>query len=326
VMLWSLSGNISIVQKVLFGARFNANSLSFEPFVPKSMSGNRRLSNFKYRNAILNIEMEGYGNRIKSFSLDGKMQQPTIPASLTGTHQVKIILDGNAEAGRINKIANHYSLPAPVAKQDGNKIVWEAVKAAVAYKILQNGKMITRTAGSSYNIPVKRFAEYSVIAVATDGTESFASEPLAILNNTVLKSVELESISGKANFPYRGFMGDGFTETSVTVNPVINIPITIKQAGTYLIVFRYANGNGPTNTENKCAVRTLKIDGQKKSVVLFPQRGKEEWSNWGNSNPVRVKLNPGSHQITLSYEPANANMNGIINQAMLDNVTVTLIE
>ena len=82
--------------------------------------------------------------------------------------------------------------------------------------------------------------------------------------------------------------------------------------------FRYANGNGPTNTENKCAIRTFNVDGQFAGTFVFPQRGKEEWSNWGFSNVNTVKLTKGTHEFQLSFEDWNENMNGEINQAMLD--------
>ena len=91
----------------------------------------------------------------------------------------------------------------------------------------------------------------------------------------------------------------------------------------YTFDWRYANGNGPTNTENECAIRTLFIDGQKAGVSIFPQRGKYEWSNWGWSNPLQVHLSAGKHKISLTYMPYNENMNLVINQAMLDELRVT---
>jgi hypothetical protein len=86
----------------------------------------------------------------------------------------------------------------------------------------------------------------------------------------------------------------------------------------YAIDFRYANGNGPTNTENKCAIRTLFVDNVPINAIVFPQRGKEEWSNWGFSNALKVPLKKGKHIIAISMETANENMNGEINQAMID--------
>jgi len=327
VMLWSLSGNISIVHKVLFGARFNANSLSFEPFVPKVMAGKRSLTNFKYRDAILNIEMEGYGNKIRSFSLDGKIVAAVIPASLKGTHTIKIVLDDNTNSSdKINKVANYYSLPAPTVRYDGKNLNWEAVKDAKQYKVLQNGKPISTTTKTSFPVPVKSFAEFSVIALDANNVESFASEPQVVSSTNKYQFVEVEDIAGKAKYPYKGALGTGFAEISTTVNKTISIPVIIDKAGMYSIFFRYANGNGPTNTENKCAIRTLFVDGVKKGTVLFPQRGKEEWSNWGYSNAVKIQLSPGNHTVKLSLEPANDNMNGVINQAMLDEMFISSIE
>ena len=63
-MLWSLSGSISLIYKVLFGMQFTVDHISFHPFVPKVFNGTRTLNNFKYRNCVLNIQMEGYGNKI----------------------------------------------------------------------------------------------------------------------------------------------------------------------------------------------------------------------------------------------------------------------
>ena len=107
---------------------------------------------------------------------------------------------------------------------------------------------------------------------------------------------------------------------------MINIPVTINESGIYSINFRYANGNGPVNTENKCAIRTLSIDKKITGTVIFPQRGKEEWSNWGFSNSVQVQLSKGKHVVTLSFTAANENMNGEINQAMLDYLQLVKIK
>lgn len=325
VMLWSLSGNISIVQKVFFGIRFNAGSLSFEPFVPKILEGKRRLENFKYRDAVLNIELEGYGNVIKSFLLDGKLQrQASVPASLKGNHTIKIILANNTNGFYdVNKVANVYSLPAPSVKYDGVKLSWDAIKGAKQYRVLQNGKMISETPKTNFTTPAMAFAEYSVIALDENNVESFASEPQVVSKGNAFQFIEMEDIAGKANYPYKGYMGNGFAEISTTVNKVINIPVTVKKAGNYMVFFRYANGNGPVNTENKCAMRTLKINGIEQGTIVFPQRGKEEWSNWGYSNSIVVTLKEGVNKLSLSYEAFNENMNGEINQAMLDQVFVS---
>lgn len=44
--------------------------------------------------------------------------------------------------------------------------------------------------------------------------------------------------------------------------------------------------------------------------------------NWGFSNPLLVRLEKGKNSLHLALEPANANMNGAVNQAMLDYLRV----
>ena len=323
-MLWSLSGSLSLVHKVLFGIKFKADGLLFEPYVPKVLEGKRSLTNFKYRNAFLNIEMEGYGNIIKSFLVDGKENtKHFISASLKGTHAVKIIL-GNTVAGdsKINKVENYTSLPAPAVNHTDNALTWTAVDGAEQYNIIKSGKLLTHTVKNNFTLMNNAFGEYSVIAVDKNGVESFASEPIIIFPSKSVTTYDAEKFADKATHPYKGFTGDGFVEINTTINRIINIPVNIKETGTYTIDFRYANGNGPTNTENKCAIRTLKIDNAQKGTLVFPQRGKGEWSNWGYSNALQFILTKGKHKISLVFEDANDNMNGDINQAMLDNMRV----
>jgi hypothetical protein len=161
-----------------------------------------------------------------------------------------------------------------------------------------------------------------VVAVDKKNISSFASEPLPIRAGQGVVIYEAERFSKKTGYSYNGFSGEGFVEISKTVNRVLKIPVQIENAGWYSLDFRYANGNGPTNTENKCAMRTLKVDGRQKGSFVFPQRGTGEWSNWGYSNSVRVFLRRGRHVVTLSFEDFNDNMNGEVNQAMIDYLRI----
>jgi len=109
-------------------------------------------------------------------------------------------------------------------------------------------------------------------------------------------------------------------EISKTETRKIDFSINRNEDGNYILDVRYANGNGPINTENKCAFRTITIDDKSPATLVFPQRGKDEWSNWGWSNSTKLSLTKGLHHFSISFESWNENMNGEINQAMLDCV------
>jgi hypothetical protein len=327
-MLWSLSGNISIIHKVLFGIRFEENGLRFEPFVPKVMSARRSLNNFKYRNANLDIELTGYGNRIASFELDGKVQKdPVISPTVTGKHRLKITLANNEpEKQPINLVKNESSPLMPITTYANGRLAWTAIDGATNYRIIKNGQQVTGTTATFLNIPGSESGEYQVMAVDKDNITSFASEQVPVYPESSTTTIEIENFMTPATLPYHGFSGSGFVEISRETNRIVKLDIDVSTDGLYAIDWRYANGNGPTNTENKCAIRTLFVDNARLGAQVFPQRGSGEWSNWGFSNAVQVQLRVGKHTLRLEFMPENENMNIEVNQAMLDYVRLVKIQ
>mgnify|MGYP003575268644 CR=1 FL=1 len=325
-MLWSLSGNIGLIHKILFGIDIQTDRLVFNPFVPKVLQGRRSLNNFKYRKAVLDIEMEGYGNEISSITMDGKaLSNAELPATLEGKHAIQIVLANNSPGGKVNVSPDYFSPAVPLAKYLDGHLQWESVENAVKYEVIKNGQKVALVADTK--IPVKNdtYGEYQVIAVDPEGVESFASEPVPVYPSNFVRIIEAEKLAAKADYPYQGFSGRGFVEIGKQTNRSLKIEVIVPEGGLYAIDFRYANGNGPTNTENKCAIRTLNSEKGFMGTVVLPQRGKEEWSNWGFSNAVSARLEKGKNVFSLSFEPQNENMNGEVNQAMIDFVRFTKI-
>jgi len=322
-MLWSLSGSLALVQRVLFGIEFGKDSLNFHPFVPQALAGNRSLTNFKYRNSILNIAMEGFGNQIQSFVIDGKQTVAAIPYSLTGNHTVKIVLVNKVlPDNNINKVPNYTTIETPIVGYASGTLSWSPIEGARTYRILKNGNVLTQTTTNSLKVKTMGYTEYQVLAVDSNKVASFASEPVIVAGTKIQQIYEVEKYAPKSTLNYKNYLGNGFVEINKIQNRIITVPVNISQSGTYSINFRYSNGNGPINTENKCAIRTVKVDGKFSGTVILPQRGTNEWSNWGNTNSVQIKLSKGKHNVSLVFEPHNENMNGDINQAMIDQLII----
>ena len=260
-MLWSLSGNLAMVQKLIFGIEFQADKLVFHPFVPKALQGKRSLTNFKYRNAVLNIEMEGYGNKIKLFLVDGKVANIyEVAKNLKGEHAIKIVLSNSFDtSSKINKVENITTPATPIVTFENGNIDWQKVDGAKKYIVLKNGKTVSKTAKTSFTTKPAFTDEYQVIAVNDNNVQSFASEPFYWMDMKNIQFYEMESVVQKSNLSYKGFKGEGFVEINTKENRGITIPVNIGEPGLYAINFRYANGNGPVNTENKCAIRTCKF-------------------------------------------------------------------
>ena len=92
--------------------------------------------------------------------------------------------------------------------------------------------------------------------------------------------------------------------------------------GTYWIDFNYSNGNGDLSTHQKCATRTLYIDGKKVDAIVMPQRG-TDWSETGWTNSVKVELGAGDHSVELKYLDENINMDIDTDSAVVHSVRLS---
>ena len=321
-MLWSLSGNLSIVYSVLFGMNYGKDRLTFTPFVPKAMCGTRKLEGFPYRNAVLDITLEGYGCGISAFFIDGEKADASIPGTLEGRHELRIVLDSNIPSSQINMGPNAYSPETPVCIRSGNTLNWEPCQGAKAYRITGNGKLVRETEVCFYQM--EEYGEYQVVAIGANGYESFASEPV-IFSNGNLITIPLAGYGKMEKAPYTQYEGAGYLPLSLKDNLEVNIPVNIPETGDYAIDFLYANANGTIQSENRCAIRTLWDGRERLGVVVMPQCGMGEYGIWKYTSPRIVRMEKGEHLLRLTFQPENTNMNIDINSAAVSKMRLIRI-
>ena len=316
-MLWSLSGNLSIVYSVLFGISYGKDALAFNPFVPKSMCGTRKLAGFPYRNATLDITMEGYGNGISAFFLDGEQVPAGIPGNLEGEHDVRIVLNKRMNPSQINLVSNAYSPDTPVCIRNGDTLNWEGCAGAKSYRVICNGKPVCETKDTFYEM--REEGEYQVVSLGANGFESFASEPINHVHGNLL-TVSLAGLGKTETSPYSQYEGKGYLPLSFKDNNEVSILVSIGEEGTYAIDFLYANANGPVNTENKCAIRTLWDGGERLGALVLPQCGDNAFDIWKYTPPIIVVLEKGTHVFRVTFEDENINMNIDTNSAAISKM------
>ena len=329
-MLWSLSGNIALTCRILFGINYEDNGLSFSPFVPKVMADNRTLSNFTYRDAKLNITVKGHGQHIKSFMLNGKECKPFIPADIKGVNEIVIEMDcEEIPAQAVNNQPNLKAPLTPIAWIEDGRLCWNPIEYIGHYEVILNGKRVAKTRQTSYALTEQ--GEWQVNGVSEAGVESFASEPRSNADRFVVEmpdektSMKSAEISYQPLTPIAGYNGNGFVETD-HLTAAISVTIDVPADGEYAFSLRYANGNGPVNTENKCAIRTLTVDGNKIGTVVMPHRGVANWDDWGMTNEVKTELKAGKHTLCIEYRPENENMNLSTNHAIIDCVKLVRVK
>ncbi len=329
-MLWCLSGNLALTHRILFGIEHQADALAFHPVVPEALAAKRSLNGFTYRDAKLDITVEGYGHNIASFKLDGKEHAPILPGDIKGHHSIAITLDNKPfEPMKVAHTPNVKAPLTPIARLNDNLLQWNPIEYIGHYVIIRDGQRIATTHTTSWDASIP--GEYQVIGVSDAGVESFASEPLDNFETFVIEmpgegtSMASAEVSYQPKTPIEGFHGAGFVEVDHKT-PARTLDLEIADEGTYSIAVVYANGNGPVNTENKCAIRTLQIDGNVAGTLVMPHRGVANWSDWGLSNSVAVTLKPGTHKLTIAFQAQDENMNLSTNHALIDRVVVKKIK
>ena len=325
-MLWSMAGNMAMVHRVFMGMEFEMDGLHFNPVVPKAYGGEKTLSNFKYRNANLSVKVKGFGTKIKSVSINGKLvDKAFIDKNATGNQEVIIELANNDfPHAEINRVANHFSLPSVSATKDADTLQWQPVKDAKEYRVYKNGELFETTTETQIKNTSEIYASYMVSAIDSKGYEGFASEPVQFASN--IKIIEAEEFAIPSKLPYTNFSGKGFVALTLDKNRDLMFTFEVEKTGPYLIDFKFSNGSGPWNTENKCAIRSLTVNDSYQGVVVMPQRGADEWSDWGFSNSKTVQLKSGVNTIHLHFEDWNNNMNVEVNTAMLDYLRIIKTE
>lgn len=324
-MLWSIAGNLALTYRVFFGINLTTEGISFTPTIPVDYNGKNVLSNFKYHNANITVVVNGSGNKISRAMINGKVVgEAFINADAEGNYTIEIFLEDESSNNKINLVENKFSPETPNVVRVDNMLTWETVPNAKEYKIIINGQNHSTQTNNQFEIlDNNKLTEVSVAAVDSLGYESFISEPIIISN-------DIKNLSKPNNkdlvADIDGYSGNGYIQSTQISNNNINFDIEISVSGIYAIDFRYANGNGPINTNNACAIRNLYLNDELNSTIVLPQRGDKVWNDWGFSNSVLVKLDKGNHKFALQYNPINMNMNITKNEALIDAIRVIKLD
>jgi hypothetical protein len=317
----SVAGNLATVFRVFFGIRLTPDSLTFQPFVPRAYSGIMQLEDFRYRKARLHIRLHGYGNKVESFHLDGQRQNSnSIASNLSGEHKIDIYLNKQLEPATIRLRTNRYAPAAVKVSHGGDSIIWQPVAAVNDYTLFANGRKIASTKATSYTI---QSPETLVMLQVRAEKQGFLSRPLLLYP---AEALQIFQPRGRLSRDYSGYSGRGYHRSLKDDAQAIVFSVNVPKDGIYRIDFRYANGAGPINTDNKAAIRTLRINGQSEATVVFPQRGLDAWADWGYSSASRLDLSAGNQTLELVYTKNNANMNEQINTTHVDHLRLIYIK
>jgi hypothetical protein len=215
-----------------------------------------------------------------------------------------------------NLTANVLVPEAPEIVLSGDSITWKPRETDKCYVVYRNGLPIDSATTTAYCPAIESvISEYQIAIVDLHGEHSALSRPLRV--GKAEHEIPIEQLlSGKNKYlKLNSKIGESYSFT-------IDIPAD----GCYAIDYCYANGNGPINTDNKCAIRSMAVDNRFCGPIVLPQRGTNEWDNWGFTNAVYLNLEKGNHLVRLYFDKLNMNMNGSENSALVKTIRITKLD
>lgn len=318
--LWSAAGSLSSIYRVLFGLNYKAEHLEISPYIPREFKGEMNIKNLKYRNSTLDIKVLGFGNQIRSFMIDSLLLDGNrITGLLKGHHQIVIEMNNNLSYKTKIKIRqNTFSPESPQVKLKDSTLVWHHQTDVRKYRILRNGETIGETRDSSYSLPsIQDNCKYQIESIDKNRLKSFLSAPLFFYPKGKSQTIETKWFTSQKK---------SFVELSRKNNPNFIFRLRVKEAGNYYIDFRYANGNGSITSNNQCATRSLWVSHDYLGAVVFPQRGLDNWKDWGYTNAIKIRLKKGTTNLSLKQEDFNINKNIKNTAALIDKIRIVKID
>ena len=269
--LGTAASNAAMLLRVFMGMNFKSEGIEFTPIVPDGMPGTKVLTGLNYRQAVLDIKVEGIGNDVASITDNGTpLESAFLPNNIQGRHSIVITMQQGQR--RSNKVTLHHNEvfmpPTPTVEwtNDSGRIV--DFNPELSYRLLTNGKPMPIN-DSVFALPDNDgFVEYSV-EIAGKYINGYMSRPYMAFNLTPQIAFFPDSVSG---------------QTTITVS--------VAEGGDYLVDVGYH----PTGTLD---VREVSVNSHLMGTLVMTNINDFSINGIAHSNMVNVKLLKGENTITF---------------------------
>lgn len=300
--LWSIAGTLAGYYRVLFGMSYGQEGISFAPYVPEWMEGPYLLSNYSYRNAVLNLTVNGKGDTLTSITVNGE-EKPldyVLPADAEGTYDIVMNVADSGIRSKIHIEEDSWAvcpdLPVLTENTDG-ALTWEE-NPEYTYK-LWTGKEYVEVSGGRYVPSRDVYGSYSLVAVDKNGITSEMSKPVIISpENTRLfyEAEDAEYNAGNFEATAKGYTGTGYVVDFLDKKTDLRFTVEVPQAGKYQLSMIYNNYGDATGGQD-CGIRSVYIDGKDAGTLVFPIVKYD----FQQSPHLLLNLTEGTHTIEIRY-------------------------
>lgn len=300
--LWSIAGTLAGYYRVLFGMNYGLDGISFSPYVPEWMEGPYSLTDYIYRDAILNLTVEGNGDTLVSLTVNGE-EKPldyVLPTDAAGTYDIVMVVEDSGNRSKIHLEADSWAvcpdLPVLTENEDGT-LTWEE-NPLYTYK-LWTGSEYVAVSGGSYVPDRTVYGAYSLVAIDKNGITSEMSKPIIISPEGSKITYEAEDAIYNADCfeaTASGFTGTGYVNDFLRNHTEITFKVEVPKDGRYDLNVIYNNYGDATSGQDG-GIRSVYIDGVDAGTMVFPIVKYD----FQMSSHLFVDLTEGRHVITFCY-------------------------
>ncbi|WP_289770188.1 hypothetical protein [uncultured Duncaniella sp.] len=303
----------SLLLRGLLGIRLYPDGLSLSPFIPGKLPGEKRLCGLRFREAILDINIHGSGNKIASFSIDSVSQERAfIDQSISaGPHRIDIVMSGNSLSDMQHTIATS----APDTPPASPKIFWNDDR---------HGKILNYDKDAVYDVYTNGILSESITAphYAVTDTGTTVIDIVPKINNIsgfAARSHISAPASSRIHIPATAItprraplhlirnkdIATHYIELAARHNTRITFYVQAPSEGEYFINIGYSNGTAET------ALRTLEVNEKYAGTLIFPPVAHNDWISVRTSSTVTATLRAGANKLSLTYAGTTILLNEI---------------
>lgn len=330
--LWSVAGYLAYIYRIFCGIDFTENGISINPLVFDSIGNSVKASGIAFGDSVLNLTVEGTGDRIKSYLLNGK----SCPADYVipyGTGQMFNVVIQLEKSELFEKSYSENSVESfdfeasavapeiPVLNVDYEKgkysLRWRQ-KNEAGYEILKNGVHFKNISEREFSVKpsdvldvytVRAVSEVPVLPACPLRAESpkntwfTEAETASVKGGKIVKEENPEPVKARISFELDRTSANYDSYVSrwgSSEGDFITFDFMAPKDGMYAVDFRFRNGHGPVNTGESCAIAALFANQERCQAIVLPQQG--NWTSWNFTSPVLVFLKKGINKITLQID------------------------
>lgn len=342
--LSAVSTTIGTLLQQIFGIEYTEEGILLNPFVPKSLNGEHRILGLRYREAILNLKLRGYGDQVYAIFIGQRpLTKALIPASLEGVYDITVvmttvedvtdlglddsdlvvdsttyekidpldILNERLMSGDFNLVPHAYMPRTPsFLAFENQSVVWNVLDQNDIYHLFRNGKKVTTTQRPRHLIDPHKYSAYQLQINNDEGLYSFLGKPLIEKARGIESTIEAEDLTN-ATAPMSevfGYSGQGYLKLEEVSNADLRLTMNLPKKTTYLIRFKYSNGNKVNAVQGAASYRAIYLNDFRYESVVMPSNLNGNWNEWMYSNPINITLPAGRSTLSLKLEP-NADKN-----------------